>query len=227
VAAGRVRRFAAATRLLHWLNALAFLLLLVSGLLIYVPELKAPQIGGYRLLPLLHIVFGVVFIAAPVLLLALVRQRRALVADVAGALTPQPRDLAWLRYAVLALVGAKLRPPASGKFNAGQKLNTWYWLIAWVALSTTGAVLAVNFFTKAVFDAAFVEQIFPIHELLALVSLIPLAGHLYFALFNRSTRPALPGIIAGDVDATWAREHHAAWYAESTAQPLPPDAASD
>jgi len=212
----RVRRFALGTRLLHWLNAALFLSLLVSGLLIYIPSVKAPAVDGYRLVPLLHIIFGVAFILAPLALVALLRRRRSLVMDVTQALTPEPRDVAWLRYASLTLLGARLRQPPTGKFNAGQKLNTWYWLLAWLALAATGAVLAVNFFTKSVFDAAFVEEIFPLHELIALISLIPLAGHLYVALINRSTRPALPGMVGGEVDAAWAKEHHQRWYERVT-----------
>lgn len=208
----RIERFALSTRLLHWLNAALFLILLVSGFLIYIPAVKAPAIGGYRLVPLLHIIFGIAWILAPLSVVILLRRRRALIADVTDALAPEPGDVAWLRYAVLTVLGARLRPPRTGKFNAGQKLNTWYWLLASVALATTGLVLAVNVFTKSVFEAAFVEQVFPLHQLIALISLIPLAGHLYVALVNRSTRPALSGMVDGNVDAQWAREHHPDWY---------------
>ena len=212
----RVERFTLATRLLHWTNAGLFLVLLASGLLIYIPEAKAPAVGGYRLLPLLHVLFGIAFVLAPLVLVLLVRRRRALFADVAGALTPERGDLAWLRYALLALLGARVRQPRTGKYNAGQKLNTWYWVLAWGALSATGLVLAVYFFTKEIVGAAFVERVFPLHELVALFSILPLAGHLYVALLNRSTRPALRGIVTGEVDAAWAVEHHAAWYEEQT-----------
>jgi formate dehydrogenase subunit gamma len=213
----RIKRFAFGTRLLHWLNAGLFLTLLCSGLLLYLPAFKAPALDGYRLVPLLHIVFGVAWILAPLALVALLRDRRNILMDVAGALTPERNDDRWLRYATLAVLGARVRQPPTGRFNAGQKLNTWYWLLSWVALSATGLVLAVNFFTKSVFDADFVNQVFPLHELIALVSLFPLAGHLFLTLFNRSTRPSLPGIISGDVDAAWAREHHAVWYEQQTA----------
>ena len=209
-----VTRFALATRLLHWLNAVLFLVLLVTGLLIYLPAAKAAAVGGYRLVPLLHVLFGFAFVLAPVALWVLVRGRRALMSDVAGALTPEAGDAAWLRYAALTLLGARVRQPPTGKFNAGQKLNSWYWLLAWGGLSATGLVLAVHFFTKSIFDTAFVEDVFPLHELLALFSILPLAGHLYVALVNRGTRPALRGILTGDVDAAWAKEHHATWYGE-------------
>lgn len=206
-----VARFSGATRLLHWLNALPFLALLITGMLIYVPELKAPEVGGYRILPLIHVIFGVAWLLAPLTLVALVR-RRALVMDVAGALTPTPDDTGWLRYASLALLGARVRPPPTGKYNAGQKLNTWYWLLASAALAVTGLVLAVTFFDTTLLNREFVQRVFPLHELIALVSILPLAGHLYLTLINRSTRPSLPGIITGEVDAAWAEEHHGLWY---------------
>jgi formate dehydrogenase subunit gamma len=208
--------------LLHWINALLFLALLVSGLLIYIPAVKVPAVDGYRLVPLLHIVFGVSWILSPLALVALIRRRASLAADIAGTLTPSAGDAVWLRYATLALLGARVRQPRTGKFNAGQKLNSWYWLLASVALAMTGLVLAVNFFSKSIFEASFVEQVFPLHEVIALLSLIPLAGHLYFAVVNRSTRPALLGIISGEVDAAWAREHHAAWYEEIVTVSPPP-----
>ena len=219
----RVRRFGLPTRLLHWLNAGLFLILLLTGLLIYLPSVKAPALGGYRLVPLLHVLFGFAFILAPLVLTALVRRRRPLLADVTGALVPAPGDIGWLRYATLTALGARLRQPPTGKFNAGQKLNTWYWLFAWVALSATGLMLAVNFFTKTVFDAAFVEEVFPLHELVALLSILPLAGHLYVALVNRGTRPALRGIVTGEVDSVWAREHHGEWYAVVDGEAASPD----
>lgn len=214
---GRITRFVRATRLLHWLNGGSVLFLLVSGLLLYLPTVKARALGQYRLVPLLHVIVGGVFIVAPLLLLLVSRQRQPLIADVAGALTPRRRDIAWLKWLALSLLGARLRQPAAGKFNAGQKLNTLFWVLGGAALAATGLVLAVNFFTKNVFDAAFVERVFPIHEVIALVAIVPLAGHLYVALLNRDTRPALPGIITGDVDAAWARAHHAEWVAEREA----------
>jgi len=213
----RIRRFTLGTRLLHWLNALPFIALLITGLLIYLPAVKAVSFGAYRFVPLLHVIFGIAWMLAPLALLAVLRRRRAVLDDVAGSLTPARGDVDWLRYASLTLLGARVRQPPTGKYNAGQKLNSWYWILASTALALTGVVLAVNFFTKRVFDAAFVERVFPLHELVALISLAPLAGHLYLTLINRATRPSLPGMITGEVDAAWAAEHHSAWAKEESA----------
>ena len=205
-------RFSAATRLFHWVNALFFLLLLVTGLLILlVPEVKAFHIGGHRVVALLHVLAGIAFIAAVPLVYVLVRDRRALRHDLRLALTPEPGDGVWLRHAVRSLLGAREPEPPAGKYNAGQKLSSALWVVSTAGLMATGAVLAVNYFTKRVFDAAFVERVFPWHDALTLVILPLLAGHLYLALLNPSTRPSLRGILRGRVDAAWARRHHPRW----------------
>jgi cytochrome b subunit of formate dehydrogenase len=43
----------------------------------------------------------------------------------------------------------------------------------------------------------------------AYLSIILVLGHLYMALVNPGTRPALSGMISGRVDRAWLRSHHA------------------
>lgn len=207
-------RFGAATRAFHWVHAVPFLFLLLTGLLILVPEVKAFHVGGHRLVALLHVLAGMGFIVSLPLLYLLVRDRRALRRDLRLALTPEPSDAPWARYAVLALLGARMPEPPSGKYNLGQKLSSAFWVAVTAGLMATGAVLAVNYFTKRVFSASFVEHVFPWHDALMLASLPVLAGHLYLALVNPSTRPSLRGIFTGRVDAAWARRHHAWWVGD-------------
>lgn len=223
--AATLYRFSAATRALHWVNALPFIFLLVTGLLLYIPELKAVHIGGHRLIPLLHVLIGAGFIAALPLTVAAARNRRALMRDVEQALTPEPSDITWLRYAMLTALGARVPEPHAGKFNAGQKLNSLFWVCATTGLLATGLVLGINYVSKRFLDAAFVERVFPWHTALALASIPVLLGHLYFALINPGTRPALRGMLTGHVPAAWARRHHARWAAAQeteTVSPRPP-----
>lgn len=208
-------RFARSTRVFHWVHAIPFLFLLLTGLLIFlVPSVKAFHLGGYRVVALLHVIAGIGFIASVPVVALLTRERGALRDDVQQALTPEPGDIAWLRYAVRSVLGAKLPQPASGKYNAGQKLSTLFWWAVTAGLTLTGAVLAVNYVTKRVFSAAFVETMFPWHDALTILSLPVLAAHLYLSLVNPGTRPSLRGMLSGRVDAAWARRHHARWVAE-------------
>jgi formate dehydrogenase subunit gamma len=211
-----ILRFAGATRAFHWVHAVPFLFLLLTGLLLLIPEVKAVHVGGHRLVALLHVLAGIGLIGSVPLLYVLVRDRRALHEDLRLALTPEPGDGAWARYAVSAALGAKLPEPPSGKYNLGQKLSSAFWVAVTAGLMATGAVLAVNYFTKRVFSAAFVEQVFPWHDVLAFLSIPVLAAHLYLALVNPATRPSLRGILTGRVDAAWARRHHARWAGDAT-----------
>jgi len=49
---------------------------------------------------------------------------------------------------------------------------------------------------------------------------VAVAGHLYLAIVHRSTRHAMRGMVLGDVDRTWARQHHRTWVEEEEAATL-------
>jgi len=56
-------------------------------------------------------------------------------------------------------LGARLDAPPVEKFNAGPTINTVALLLLPPGLGPSGLVLGVNFFTKSVFAAAFVERV--------------------------------------------------------------------
>ena len=49
------------------------------------------------------------------------------------------------------------------------------------------------------------------HKLATIALCVLVAGHLYMALFNRATRPALRGMLTGEVDREWAHKHYPRW----------------
>lgn len=199
---------------MHWALAVPFLVLLATGLMLFVPSLKAVHLGGYRLLPLIHVIAGAVFLVAAPLAWLAAPGRSALSADLRRLLSLAAGDGDWLRYAAYVLLGARLAAPPAGKFNAGQKLNTIALLLLSAGLGLSGLVLGVNFFTKSVFAAAFVERVFPLHDLFMLIALPLVAGHLYLAALNPATRPSLRGMLDGRVRRDWAAAHHPLWLQE-------------
>jgi formate dehydrogenase subunit gamma len=210
----RVPRFGGASRLVHWAHAAPFLLLLITGLSLFVQPVKALHIDGFRLMPLLHVVIGIAFILSPFVLFLRLRRNRSLAADLGALFTPRPDDAGWVRYAFGVLLGAKAAGPPVAKFNAGQKANAAATVILSLGLMLTGAVLTVNFFTKQVFSAAFVERVFPLHDLFMLLALPIVLFHIYLASLNPSTRESLHGILGGRVQRRWAHQHHALWLEE-------------
>ena len=220
-------RFSLASRVAHWCLAAPFVFLLTTGLLLYVPSIKALHVGGYRLVPLLHVLAGFTLLALLAPVFALQPGAAKLRHDLRLLLTPEPQDGAWLRYAGYALLGARVRPPRVGKFNAGQKLNTLATAAFMIGLLVSGVVLGINYFTKQVFGARFVERVYPFHDTFTFVAVPIVAGHIFMAALNPSTRASLRGMLDGQVDAAWALLHHPGWAAEQEATDKAPGASPD
>lgn len=53
--------------------------------------------------------------------------------------------------------------------------------------------------------------VFGLHKVATITLCVLVGGHLYMALVNRGTRPALRGMLTGKVDRDWAQAHHADW----------------
>jgi formate dehydrogenase subunit gamma len=64
-----------------------------------------------------------------------------------------------------------------------------------------------------------------VHDWATLILMVLVAGHLYLAVLHPATRHALRGMTLGDVDETWAREHHAKWVDGGPAHDAEPPSA--
>jgi formate dehydrogenase subunit gamma len=191
----RVERFNRTERVLHWTHAAAFLALLATGLMLYLPSL-AELVNHRQLVKNVHIWVAVAWAVAIVAILVL-GDRKRLAEDWREIETIDGDDRRWLRR----------RRVEQGRFNAGQKLN---------ALLT--AAFALLFALSGFFlwlgerDHRFIfAGTGTVHDLLTLFSVVLLVGHLYLAVIHPSTRHALRGITTGEVDEDWARAHHAKW----------------
>jgi formate dehydrogenase subunit gamma len=190
-----IPRFSRTERSLHWVHASAFFVLLGSGLVLYLPSLS--QLVGRRpLVKDIHVYTAVAWLAA-IALVVLLGDRRGLRRTLRELDRFDEDDRLWLR---------RINVP-QGRFNAGQKLNA--------ALTASFAVLfAVSGFLLWYGERdnrfRFASTIV-LHDGLALVSIVLVAGHLYLALIHPATRHALHGMTTGSVRRDWARQHHRKW----------------
>ena len=198
----RIARFSAGERALHWLLAGTFLVMLATGLILSVPSLaplmSRPAAKSWHL--------GAAWaLAGGTLLLVLVHGRR-LRRTLRDLEILDRDDLRWLRGIPARVSGAAAAPP-QGRFNAGQKLNT----------AVTAGLMVVAYVTGILMWLGERNDVyrFPgtvlVHDWTMLALIVLVAGHLYMALVNPATRPALRGIVHGDVDRVWARHHHRRW----------------
>jgi formate dehydrogenase subunit gamma len=189
-----VLRFTASERAFHWLVAVAFFVLLLSGLLM------GKHGTLHNVLYTVHLASGGVLVGG-LALIVLRGNRRALSQTRRELSALDALDRQWLAR-VPAAVFKHSPETAAGRFNAGQKVNFMLVTVLFAALFVTGIGLIVtgSHPVNPAFKAA--------HVVAAYTALVLVAGHLYMALINPSTRPALRGMISGQVDAAWAHKYH-------------------
>jgi formate dehydrogenase subunit gamma len=209
--AATVLRFTRTERAVHWVHAVTFLTLLVTGFILSISTLEG-IVGHRALLREIHLASAFFFVFGPGLLMR--AGNRAAVQEDARQFDQWSRDdLRWLRH---PSVNPTLRTPPQGKFNAGQKLNAIFTLYATFAFGLTGLILWQN----RRFPYPVVTQANTIHTALAYIALAVFLGHLYLAVIHPATRHALQGMLWGRVRADWAQHHHRAWEATVDEAPL-------
>jgi formate dehydrogenase subunit gamma len=199
VKAGYRRRFSRTERTLHWANAMFFLFLLATGLILYLPSLSL-LVERRPLIQDLHFWSGIAWICvlAAIVVLGDWRGLRRLAREIDGF---DRDDVRWL---------LRRSPAPQGRFNAGQKLNTALTAAFTLLFLLSGLLL---WFGERNTRLRFASTVV-LHDGLMYVSLGLLVGHLYLAVIHPATRHSLRGITLGTVREDWAARHHAKWKPE-------------
>lgn len=203
-----VLRFDRVERTVHWINASLFLVLILTGAALYFTPLIA-LVGRRALIEEIHLYVGLA-LPLPLLLGLAGGWGRVLRRDVGRINRWNEDDMLWLRGLVDTASGrgrATMRPRL-GKFNPGQKLNAAFVAGGGLVMLGTGALLRwyLPFPLSWRAGATFV------HNWLAVLFVIMIAGHIALALADRE---ALRSMFAGRVSRAWAARHAPAWLDES------------
>jgi formate dehydrogenase subunit gamma len=180
----------------HWLSAVIVITLMVTGVILYVPSLSA-AVGLRLLIEDIHVYAGVsVFV--PLISGLTGRWGRDLRRDLRGLNRFSRADKAWLFS-----LGRRSRHEI-GKFNPGQKLNTFAIAGFLGVLLGTGLILRwgnfvpVNWRTGATFT----------HDWFALFLIVIVLGHVGMAIAHPE---ALRSMFSGSVTPKWVQRHAPAW----------------
>ena len=220
-----IERFSEIERFAHWLSAVSFILLALTGLnLLYGRHVLLPVLGPdvFAALSLagkyVHNYVSFAFMAGLVMMFVLwVRHN-----------LPGKHDLVWL-VQLGGLFTKGVHPPAK-KFNAGQKGIFWIVILGGASLSASGVSLMFPFefsmfeWTFGVFNtfgADLPATLTPLeemqwsqwwHAIMALIIIAAILGHIYIGTLGMEG--AFDAMGTGRVDENWAREHHSLWVAE-------------
>ncbi len=196
-----LHRFDRTERVVHWATAALMLTCIATALPLYIPSLSS-LVGRRALLVYLHVYAGLC-LPLPVLVgVARSRWGAHLRSDLRQINRWSAGDRRWL-----ATWG---RDPflTPGKFNGGQKANAAFIGGAILVMAMTGTIMKwfgpwpLSWRTGATF----------VHDLLALVIVGVVTGHVGYALRFPST---LRAMTTGLVEVRWARRHAPGWLAEA------------
>jgi formate dehydrogenase subunit gamma len=197
-------RFDRVERVVHWVNASLFLILVITGAALYLEPLSR-LIGRRALVEDIHVYTGLV-LPIPVIVALCGSWGRGLRADVRRFNRWTKDDREWLR--ALPQPRAERRRRLGqirlGKFNAGQKLNAAFIAGAGLVLLGTGVIMRwyhpwpLNWRTGATY----------VHDWLAVAVGIVIIGHLWMAFRDWD---ALRAMVVGTVNRAWAKRHAPSW----------------
>ena len=202
-----IERFSPADRYAHWLMAIVWVTLAITGLILSLGKAVLLPLIGYTLFSWLaalaknlHNFIGpILIVAVPWMFVRFVRYN-GIGAD----------DIKWF----LNIGGYfKGHEYPSGKFNAGEKLVFWLVLVLFsTTLVVTGLILVFPNFDQTR-QTMQISNI--IHMVAAYLAIALACVHIYLGTIGMTG--AYRAMRDGYVDASWAEHHHARWYQEVVA----------
>jgi formate dehydrogenase subunit gamma len=202
----RVPRYSGSARFNHWIVAITFVLLLLSGLSLFHPALypMSALFGGGQVVRWLHPWMGLVLVVAFLgLFLRFFWQN-----------LPEFTDFVWLARIRHVLAARDDYLPEIGKYNAGQKFVFWSQFVLVGLLFVTGVGLweaGLGWFETQLGFRATIEQkrwAALIHAGAAVLAIVIWIIHVYAAIWVRGTISAM---TRGTVSGGWGWRHHRKW----------------
>jgi formate dehydrogenase subunit gamma len=209
----KIERFTPFERSAHWLNAIAFVSLAISGVVM--------AFGKFFLLPVLGLtLFGWLTYAlknihnfvGPLFAVSLVIVFITFVRDN----LPAKGDLSWILRGGGLLSGKEV---PSHRFNAGEKVVFWGGVFA-LGLVVVASGLVLNKLVPGWGDTRGQMQVaHMVHAVATVLMMAMFLGHIYIGTIGM--KDSYKAMRTGYVDEAWAKEHHEWWYDDVKAGKIP------
>jgi formate dehydrogenase subunit gamma len=203
----KILRFNAFERFTHWLTAMCFIVLAISGLnYIFGKRLLMPLIGPDAFAVWSQYAkYAHNFLSWP-FMIGLVFMFVVWIRDN----FPDRTDGAWLKSA--GGFFNNTHPPAR-RFNAGQKLIFWSVILGGIALSVSGLIMLFPFSAADIGGMQIAQYI---HATVGVILTAIIIAHIYIG--SLGMEGAYDAMGSGEVDLAWARAHHRLWVEEEQAR---------
>jgi formate dehydrogenase subunit gamma len=198
-----IKRWNVFERMLHWLTAISFVALSITGLsLLFGRVVLIPLMGAKGFAAWADLAIGVHNNVGPwfggfvvVMIVLWIRHN-----------IPTAADFRWLKSGGGIVGNAH---PDAGFSNGGEKM--WFWFICTVGLAVIASGLVLNFPNWG-FSRADMQLANLIHGACAISWVALWFGHAYIG--SLGSEGSLEGMTSGYVDENWAKQHHNLWANE-------------
>jgi formate dehydrogenase subunit gamma len=186
----------------HWITAITFVLLALSGLAMFHPAMSwlYAIFGGGQWTRILHPFVGCVMFVSFLILALRFWHHNYL----------DRADIQWMKQIGDVLNNREEKLPAIGKYNAGQKLLFFTMVICLLLLLASGIVIWRRYFS-IYFPIEIIRLAALVHAAAAFVLIVGIVVHIYAALWIKGSIGAM---TRGTVTYGWARKHHPNWFKE-------------
>lgn len=194
-------RYTPGQRANHWLIAICFVLLSLSGLAMFHPLFywMSSIFGSGSWARMIHPWLGVLmFIAFFIFAAGMWRNNRM-----------EKRDWQWLRQSRYVITKQDERVPASGRYNGGQKLIYFVQIILLLGLLLTGIVMWREYFWNGWFPVSLIRFSSLIHAFFAFLLICAIIVHIYAGIWVKGSVQAM---TRGTVTPGWAWKNHRDWW---------------
>ena len=207
-----IERFSSVERVAHWSMAISFVILAISGLvLLFGKHVLLPVIGYTLFSWLAAIGKNLHNFIGPLFLLSIIVSFFLFVKDNFW----KAEDANWIAKAGGLLDGEHV---PSWRFNFGEKFMFWFGVVfLGLAVSISGLIMDFPNFGQT---RDTLQTVNIIHAVGALLFVCLMLGHIYIGTIGMEG--AYAAMRTGQVDETWAKEHHELWYNQARQQPAEP-----
>jgi len=208
-----IERFTPFERSAHWSNAIAFLVLALSGITMAFGKFFIKPIIGESLFGFLtYLLKNAHNFAGPLFAVSLTVVFFTFLKDN----WPSKEDFVWIIKAG-GMFGGKEVP--SHRFNAGEKVVFWGGVFGLGLVVVASGFVLDKIVPGLIYERNTMQIAHMVHAVATLLMMAMFMAHIYMGSIGMEG--AYKAMRTGYVDETWAKEHHELWYDDIQAGKIP------
>ena len=208
-----IERFTYFERAAHWVNATAFSILAISGIVMAFGKFfLLPIMGGALFGWLTWVLKTAHNFVGPMFVVSLVVVFFTFLRDN----WPTAADVTWLLKGGGLFSGKHV---SSHRFNGGEKIVFWFGVFG-LGLIVAASGLVLDMVVPGIeYVRATMQVAHMVHAVATVLMICMFIGHIYLGTIG--SEGALDAMKTGQVDETWARQHHDLWYDDIQSGKIP------